>query len=668
MIMTQSWIRPEVRTAFVAASHVVFNRSLVSAPSARNASALYVQFARRYQSMCALPRSTRRALERAWKKPLAAIALLLTLGQGTALAATITVDAATPPPIQADGKCSLVEAIINANDDTATHADCAAGSSADTLVLPSRSRHQTSASYGPNHDRGLPLIESPIVIEGRGSEIVGSDGVRAVLDIAASGTLTINDTTVSGDSPASRITSQGGIFNRGTLTLNRSTITRCGEYGVGLANAGGTVTLNDSVISNNNSHGIENSGGGTVTLVHSAVKDNHVYWGSGGINNEANSTLILRNSTVQANRASYGNGGGIINVGILTISHSTIVDNSAYAHGGSTGGGILNRTSGVATISHSTIAGNRASGDYGGSGGGIDNRGTLTISNSTITGNAAGGNYGSSGGGISNGGTLTISNSTITGNIASGGWDRDYGIGGGIINWDQVTLSRTIVSGNTALYLGAEILNYASVIADDYNLIGHSGNAGSVGFTPGARDIVPSQALSGILLPLAHNAGKTKTHALAIHSPALDASPADAGCPVKDQRGASRPRGKGCDIGAFEGSAAMCGGVVTTQVGTPGNDVIYGTPGPDVIAGLGAQDIIKGLQGDDLICGGKGNDRLVGGPGIDTLLGEAGDDVLLGQGNDDVLNGGIGTDQCDGGKNDAAGDFAAQCETVIGVP
>ena len=652
MKTTQAWISPEVRAAFAAARRAVFTHETLNTGHVSVDQATCAHFAQRYATLRRLPRRARRALERSWQRPLAVIALLLTLGQGPAWAATITVDAATPPPIQADGKCSLVEAIINANDDAATHADCTAGSGADTLVLPSRSRHQTSASYGPDYDRGLPLIESSIVIEGRGSEITGSDGVRAVLDIAASGTLTINDTTVSGDSLPFPSHMTGGVSNRGTLTLNRSTITRCGPSG-GLTNEGGTVTLNDSLISENTadfggdgSSGLANHGG-TVSLVNSTVKGNMTMFDGAGIVNGANSTLILRNSTVQSNAvassAYYAD--GIANSGTLIVSYSRIIDHLAAL-----GSGIFN--TGEAMISHSTISGNSASV------GGIENRGTLTVSNSTITGNSA--YYG---GGINNSGTLEISNSTITNNDS-------YGGGGIDVSGGQVTLSRTIVSGNRARVagVGVEIHNTASLVANDYNLIGHSGNAGSVGFTPGARDIVPSQALSGILLPLAHNAGKTKTHALAIHSPALDASPADDGCPAKDQRGARRPRGKGCDIGAFEGSAAMCGGVVTTQVGTPGNDVIYGTPGPDVIAGLGAQDIIKGLQGDDMICGGKGNDRLVGGPGIDTLLGEAGDDVLLGQGNDDVLNGGAGTDQCDGGKNDAAGDFAAQCEAVVEVP
>ena len=49
------------------------------------------------------------------------------------------------------------------------------------------------------------------------------------------------------------------------------------------------------------------------------------------------------------------------------------------------------------------------------SGGGIDNDGTLTVTNSTIANNSAG--YGD-GGGIYNAGTMTVTNSTIANNSA----------------------------------------------------------------------------------------------------------------------------------------------------------------------------------------------------------------------------------------------------------
>ena len=142
-----------------------------------------------------------------------------------------------------------------------------------------------------------------------------------------------------------------------------------------------------------------------------------------------------------------------------------------------------------------------------------------------------------------------------------------------------------------------------------------SGDAGVAGFTPGSTDIVPNKPIGDILLPLADNGGDfdTRTHALAMGSPALDASPDDASCPAVDQRGSPRPRGPACDIGAFEGAAVLCNGRVTTMVGTDGPDELTGTAGADVIAGLNGDDNIAGLGGNDLICAGGGADSVFGG-------------------------------------------------------
>src|SRR5512132_4117420 len=166
---------------------------------------LFARFAACYAELRALPRSARRALQRqlarstelaailpeqlqrggrrlqhrmAWS--LAGAALLLALGQGVATAATITVTT-NDPRIIADGQCSLIEAIINANNDAATHADCPAGSGADTIVLPANAYVMLSNPYVVRYSTpfgtfsgppfGMPLITSRITIEGNGTTI-----------------------------------------------------------------------------------------------------------------------------------------------------------------------------------------------------------------------------------------------------------------------------------------------------------------------------------------------------------------------------------------------------------------------------------------------------------------------------------------------------------------
>jgi hypothetical protein len=68
-------------------------------------------------------------LQRQWKRSLAGLALLITLGQTLALAATINVG----------GTCTFVRAIVAANSNTTASGNCRKGSGADTIVLPRNS-------------------------------------------------------------------------------------------------------------------------------------------------------------------------------------------------------------------------------------------------------------------------------------------------------------------------------------------------------------------------------------------------------------------------------------------------------------------------------------------------------------------------------------------------
>ena len=81
------------------------------------------------------------------------------IGFGLSISAATIPVTTTNPAVAADGQCSLIEAIINANADAATHADCPAGSGADTIELANSATYTLDqvnvSSYGPN---GLPII------------------------------------------------------------------------------------------------------------------------------------------------------------------------------------------------------------------------------------------------------------------------------------------------------------------------------------------------------------------------------------------------------------------------------------------------------------------------------------------------------------------------------
>ena len=233
----------------------------------------------------------------------------------------------------------------------------------------------------------------------------------------------------------------GLVSTQGTVILRSSTLagnTGGGTFGVlggGLTMLGGTLTITDSTIAGNVASGPTSNGGGVyasealVEIVHSTLADNRV------------------------NGHIFSAGGGLAMLGgTLTITNSTIAGNSVGAQAPS-GGGLAIGTLTQGTITNSTIAGNVAGGGAG-SGGGISNSGALTITNSTLTNNSAGSLFGGHGGGISNSGALTITNSTLANNSASGMPGSLFGgHGGGLSSGgvgSSVALQNTILALNTA--------------------------------------------------------------------------------------------------------------------------------------------------------------------------------------------------------------------------
>ena len=319
---------------------------------------LFARFAACYAELRALPRSVRRGLQRqlacstelaailpeyfqqsgrrlqhrmAWS--LAGAALLLALGQGVATAATITVTT-NDPRIIPDGQCSLVEAIVNANNDAATHADCPAGSGADTIVLPANANVTLSAVYGMTYPPfgspvGLPPIASRITIEGNGATIHRQPNAPAfgLMAVGNSGDLTLQSVTLRGGS------SFGGLSNSGNASIKNSIVS--GNTGSGVSNYG-TLTIENTIISDNTGGGLSN-GGGTLTIENSTISGNTTNFGGGGVFNQ-DGRLTIANSTISGNRA--GQGGGVSNAFGLVFGYSaTLILNNSLIAGNQAGVG-----------------------------------------------------------------------------------------------------------------------------------------------------------------------------------------------------------------------------------------------------------------------------------------------------------------------------------------
>ena len=343
-------------------------------------------------------------------------------------AASLTVTT-TDDELNADGDCSLREAIQAANTDTAVDA-CFAGSGADTIVLPAGTYSLSIAGAGEYANATGDLnITSDLTLQGDGAATTILDGadLDRVLHIFA-GQVQISGVTIRNGSAEFG----SGIFNHGgTLEIynssirNNDAIVKGGIFNGSL----GTATIKNSTISENTgSHGgISNEG--TVTIIDSTFSNNVVTNDLGGaIGNGDTGIMTIEGSNFSGNGSARG--GAIFNWGSISITGSSFTGNTAGS-----GGAITNSGSGIATIDKSTFSENSAP-----DGGAIFNfGGDLTLISVTVKNNTA--NFG---GGIFNSDSLSLIKSMVTGNSATSG----PGSGGGIFNNGSVTLTKSKVRNN----------------------------------------------------------------------------------------------------------------------------------------------------------------------------------------------------------------------------
>jgi parallel beta-helix repeat protein len=213
---------------------------------------------------------------------------------------------------------------------------------------------------------GLPSVTSSITINGNQSAIQRQNGSPEfrIIHVASSGNLTLTQVSVEkGSATGSWLHGYGGgIFNRGELILEESTVSgnTADRDGGGISNFWySTTTLTNSTVSGNTADGggggIYNSWYSTTTLTNSTVSENTANRNGGGIFNYYESTTTLTNSTISGNTAS-DDGGGIFNLySTTTLTNSTVSGNTAEV-----GGGIHNYYSSTATLKNTILAGNTA--------------------------------------------------------------------------------------------------------------------------------------------------------------------------------------------------------------------------------------------------------------------------------------------------------------------
>ena len=305
--------------------------------------------------------------------------------------------------------------------------------------------------------------------------------------------------------------SGGAIVSYGMVVVDDSEIAnnKAGNGGAFYPRfPGAPLNINNSSVHDNQTTNTTDGWGGAVLVwdgAHVSVDGSEMYnntaqYGGAIYNAFADSEADIRDSTIRDNRASSQRAGGIYSAnGSLFIDESTISGNSSFF----LAGGIY-----------------------------VD-QGSVELTNSTVTGNQAETDFG---------GLVVYSGATDLTNVTMSGDSPDE-ITAGSGPSGHLNLTNVIVAGST----GANCSFSTPPNASLFNL----STDATCNFGAG-RDSIADMGLG----PLADNGGPTLTEALLGGSPAIDTG-TGAGCPSTDQRGAPRPFGTACDVGAVEYGATL---------------------------------------------------------------------------------------------------------------
>jgi CSLREA domain-containing protein len=234
--------------------------------------------------------------------------------------------------LNADGDCSLREAVQAANTDGAVDA-CPAGSGSDTISIPAGEYILSLAGTEENgNQKGDLDISEDLILLGAGPEstVIDGGGIDRVFHIQGASTVQIESLAVqNGYVSYWDLAGGGGIYNgEGSELALRKVIVqnnRTTRAGGGLENAG-TANVNDALFRGNQA----NSGGsffntGTIFLERVTSSGNTAYSG-GGLDDR--NLAWLTNVTFSGDAATEGD--EIFSDGDeLTIVSSTIVASSA---------------------------------------------------------------------------------------------------------------------------------------------------------------------------------------------------------------------------------------------------------------------------------------------------------------------------------------------------
>jgi len=533
------------------------------------------------------------------RKALFGMMVLAAAGAMPVQAASIAVNTTVDVIDAADGKCSLREAVIAANTNTASGSvagECDGGEVApvdelpgvvDVIVVPASVLPYTLTLDGfdeadyvdlttvpitPNASIGDLDITESVIIDGGGASATtiqwADQLVRDRIFHVNTDAGTVN-VTIEGVTIKNGQTLQSGPFpiTVGDVTTDYYLRRAGGAIAVGAAYrmVDPTVSGDDEANGGGNPNPGDDASGGTYSIkLDDVVVDGNEAGGDGG--GIYTAAPLIATSVIVRNNEALTNGGGIYNEGLTTITNSTISGNISEG-----GGGLFLTGTQPIRIVGTTLNANRAVG-----GGAISGRSgvAITVINSTLSGNLAR----DVGAGFYHNGDAHLTFVTIANNVTG---TEAPGAGSGINTFpsgaEAVVVKNVLLAANMKgfvaitdpafpdLYKTVDIPapgDPAFPVLPEY--AANCGSSGAIEILSSGNNLssdascttVLNQAATDIngvdpkIGALADNGGPTLTHALLAGSPALSAGASDPAVTTTDQRG--EPRESPPDIGAFE--------------------------------------------------------------------------------------------------------------------
>lgn len=338
---------------------------------------------------------------------------------GSTILVNTTVDNTTQ-----NGLCSLREAIINANNNNQTHADCIVGLNADHIMFADSlgAATITLSSVLP------PITDSlGLTIHGGNDITISGANLYQAFSVHQLGYLILDGLTIK-NGKSSIINIGGAIWNAGKLE-----VTNC-YFSNNSADSGGAIYsgVNQLTVKNSNFYNNKSSNGGAI-------------FNEGG-------RIVIQGGSFSENSAPIG--GAISNYFVDTFRPGTldITGTSFSLNTAKYGAGIYNSTSAQLNLTNASILKNKAT-----TGGGIYNLGGMLIKTSEISANSAktgGGIYNFSGPTTLDNPNVFITNSILKRNVAD--------LGAGIYNQQSglsMNSTQVVESAGIGLY------NYGGKVA-----------------------------------------------------------------------------------------------------------------------------------------------------------------------------------------------------------